>query len=199
MTPPSPDEITFFTGNAGKLQEMQELLEPLGIEVVQDDRDVPEIQHDRLHAVTEAGAGYLAATGAQPPFLLEDAGLFVAALRGFPGVYSRHALDTIGLEGILDLLRDAESEMRAAAFRADLCYLDADGEVHHFDGTCTGRIARRPRGQGGFGFDPIFEPDEQPEPAEPKTFAELAPETKNRLSHRGRAAAALRDHLQAES
>ena len=181
-----PDSITFVTGNAGKLEELRALLDPLDIAVVPDGRGYPEIQHDELAGVTEAGAGYLAATGVEPPFLLEDSGLFISALKGFPGVYSRHALDTIGLQGILDLLRDVELEARTATFRSDLCYVDADGTPHHFDGRCKGRIAERTAGDGGFGFDPLFIPA-----GEERTFAELPGEAKNDVSHRGAATRAF--------
>lgn len=178
-----PDSITFVTGNAGKLAEMRELLDPLGIAVVPDDRGYPEIQHDELSGVAEAGAGYLMATGLEPPFMLEDAGLFVSALNGFPGVYSRHALDTIGNQGILALLRDVELEARTAAFQANLCYVDEDGMPHHFDGAVKGHIAAQAAGEGGFGFDPIFIAD-----GHERTFAELSADEKNAVSHRGRAA-----------
>lgn len=181
-----PDSITFVTGNEGKVAELRALLDPVGTAVVPDGRGYPEIQHHELRGVTEAGAGYLLATGLEPPFLLEDAGLFVSALNGFPGVYSRYALDTIGCRGVLDLLRDVEPEVRTAAFRADLCYVDPDGTPHHFEGTCRGRIADRPAGEGGFGFDPIFVPE-----GDDRTLAQMAPDEKNAVSHRGRATRAF--------
>ncbi len=185
-----PDSITFVTGNAGKIAELRELLDPLDVAVVPDDRGYPEIQHDELSGVSEAAAGYLMATGLQPPFLLEDAGLFVAALKGFPGVYSRHAQDTIGNDGILKLLYDVELESRSATFRADLCYVDEDGNPHHFEGTCKGRIAEQASGSDGFGFDPIFLADGQD-----RTFAQLTREEKNKVSHRGHATRAFVDWL----
>lgn len=188
-----PESITFVTGNAGKVAELRALLDPLGTAVVPQERGYPEIQHDELRGVTEAGAGYLLATGLEPPFLLEDSGLFVAALRGFPGVYSRHALGTIGCKGILDLLRDVERESRTAAFRTDLCYVDEDGDPHHFEGTCRGRIAERAAGDGGFGFDPVFIPDDGP--AGDRTFAQMSVHEKNEVSHRGRAARGFVDWL----
>ncbi len=187
-----PETITFVTGNAGKVAEMRELLDPLGIAVVPDDRGYPEIQHDQLAGVTQAGAGYLLATGVEAPFILEDSGLFVTALRGFPGVYSRHALDTIGCEGLLALLRDVELENRTAAFQANICYVDPDGRPHHFSGTCAGRIAERAAGAGGFGFDPIFIPEDTPEGASAgQTFGQMEQAQKNQVSHRAAAGRAL--------
>lgn len=182
--------LTFVTGNAGKLSEMTSLLSPLGIEVVGDGRGYPEVQASTLAEVTEAGARHLLATGLAPPFILEDSGLFVAALRGFPGVYSRHAQDTIGNAGLLTLLQAVELEMRAASFQADLCYVDPAGVLHHFEGTCRGRIAERATGTGGFGFDPLFVPA-----GEEQTFAQMDPAAKGRISHRGKAAVALFRHL----
>ncbi|MEA3136001.1 MAG: XTP/dITP diphosphohydrolase [Thermoplasmata archaeon] len=185
-----PRRITFVTGNAGKARELREQLAPLGIEVVQDARGYPEVQADTLAEVAEAGARHLLASGLKPPFLLEDSGLFVAALRGFPGVYSRHALDTIGCPGVLRLLQDVEAEMRTAAFQAHLLYVDGAGGLHGFDGTCPGRIAERAAGAGGFGFDPVFQPR-----GHDQTFAEMKPAEKARSSHRGMAVRAFLDFL----
>lgn len=184
------DRLTFVTGNAGKVRELQHLLSPLGIEVVQDARGYPEIQADTLEAVAAAGVDALLEQGLAPPFVLEDAGLWIGALRGFPGVYSRYALDTIGCAGILRLMRDLEPEMRAATFRAHIRYVDARGVQHGFDGACRGRIAERAAGAGGFGFDPIFIPEQ-----ETRTFAELSDGEKAARSHRGAAARALAAHL----
>lgn len=188
--PGAPKRLTFVTGNAGKVRELQGLLAPRGIEVAQDDRGYPEVQADTLAEVAEAGARHLLASGLAPPFLLEDSGLFVAPLRGFPGVYSRHALDTIGCAGLLKLLADVESEMRTAAFQAHLLYVDQAGALHGFEGTCPGRIAERAAGAGGFGFDPVFQPR-----GHDRTFAEMGAAEKAALGHRGQAARAFLDFL----
>jgi XTP/dITP diphosphohydrolase len=182
--------LTFVTGNAGKAAELRDLLAPLGVEVVQDKRGYPEVQADTLLEVAEAGARHLLASGLKPPFVLEDSGLFVAALRGFPGVYSRHALDTIGVPGLLRLLADVELESRGASFQACLLYVDGEGRLHPFEGRCGGRIADRAAGSGGFGFDPLFVPR-----GHDRTFAEMTAAEKSALSHRGQAAQALAAHL----
>ena len=183
---PLPSTLRFVTGNAGKAAELRALLEPLGIAVEQDGRGYPERQADTLAEVADAGARHLLGAGLKPPFVLEDSGLFVAALRGFPGVYSRHALDTIGVPGLLRLLADVEAEMRSAAFQARLLYVDAAGTLHGFDGACPGRIAERPAGGNGFGFDPVFVPR-----GHDRTFAEMDADAKAALSHRGQAARAF--------
>lgn len=182
-----PERIQFVTGNPGKVRELGALLAPHGVQVVQEDRGYPEIQADTLEDVARAGARSLRADGLEPPFLLEDAGLFVSALQGFPGVYSRHALETIGCQGLLKLLVDVEAELRTASFEAHLLYVDPDGRQHGFTGRCRGRIADRSAGTGGFGFDPVFIPD-----GETRTFAQLSDDEKNARSHRARAAEAFR-------
>ncbi|MCA1810624.1 MAG: RdgB/HAM1 family non-canonical purine NTP pyrophosphatase [Halobacteriales archaeon] len=188
--PPAGRTLTFVTGNAGKVAELSALLAPLGIQVAADGRGYPEVQAGTLREVTEAGAKHLLDSGLRPPFILEDSGLFVAALKGFPGVYSRYALDTLGIAGLLQLLRGVELETRTAAFQADLAYVDPTGAVHHFAGACRGRIAERPSGSNGFGFDPVFVPE-----GHPLTFADMDPAEKSRLSHRGQAVMLLARHL----
>ncbi len=184
------EAVTFVTGNAGKVAELRELLDPLGIAVIPDDRGYPEIQHDTLRGVTEAGAGYLLATGLEPPFLLEDAGLFVDDLRDWPGVYSRHAFDALGCDGLLQLMQGRTN--RTASFLADLCFVDHHGDPHHFEGECRGTIANEVHGSGGFGYDPVFIPDD----ADGRTFAEMDAAQKTALSHRGQAVRAFVLHLE---
>jgi XTP/dITP diphosphohydrolase len=178
--------LRFVTGNAGKVRELSALVAPLQVE--QDARGYPEIQAGTLHEVTQAGADHLLRDGLRPPFLLEDSGLFIHDLNGFPGVHSRHALDTIGIAGILRLVDEGAS----AEFRTDLLLVDASGR-HHFEGRCPGRIVAA-RGAGGFGFDPIFVPD-----GHESTFAEMSAEAKNAVSHRGHAVRALARHLKQQN
>lgn len=182
--------LTFVTGNAGKVAELRAQLKPRGIAVVQDGRGYPEVQAGTLREVAEAGARHLLATGLRPPFVLEDSGLFVAALRGWPGVYSRHALDTVAIPGLLQLMAPVEKEMRTAAFQACLLYVDAAGRPHAFEGSCPGRIADHAAGSGGFGFDPVFVPR-----GHDRTFAEMDPAGKAALSHRGAAVRAFLEFL----
>ena len=185
-----PRRLVFVTGNAGKAAELRAQLKPRGIAVVQDDRGYPEVQADTLREVAEAGAQHLLANGLAPPFVLEDSGLFVAALRGWPGVYSRHALDTVGIAGLLRLMAGVELEMRSAAFQACLLYVDPAGRMHAFEGSASGRIADRAAGSGGFGFDPVFVPR-----GHDRTFAEMDATEKAALSHRGAAVRAFLEFL----
>ncbi|HWH09264.1 MAG TPA: non-canonical purine NTP pyrophosphatase, partial [Candidatus Thermoplasmatota archaeon] len=165
------------------LHEASEALAPLGVEVVGSDLRPVEIQADSLHEVSRAKCEVLVGR-LDPPFMVDDGGLFVPALRDFPGVYSAHALKTIGVPGILRLMEGVED--RRARFEAVVSYHDGRG-VRSFHGRCDGTLTTAPRAAGhGFGFDPIFVPEGQD-----RTFAELPASYKNRFSHRGRALAAL--------
>lgn len=169
--------LAFVTSNPGKVEEARKYFEPLGVEVYQLKVSYPEIQADTLEEVAEYGAKWLAQR-VDDPFFLDDSGLFVEALNGFPGVYSAYVYKTIGCQGILKLLHGEKN--RKAHFKSVIAYWD--GELHLFTGRVDGKIATEPRGSGGFGFDPIFIPE-----GFDRTFAEMTTEEKNRLSHRGRA------------
>lgn len=173
-----PKTITFVTGNAGKLREMQAHLAPLGVTVHQDARGYPEIQADTLQEVARAGAESLLASGLKPPFILEDAGLFVDTLQGFPGPYSAYAQATIGNQGILDLMQGKNG--RKAHFAACLTYVSK--EIQQFAGRVDGIIANEAAGEDGFGYDPIFVPR-----GETRNFAQMSASEKSQMSHRGRA------------
>lgn len=174
--------ITFVTGNPGKLAEVSTML---SCRVVQHDVGYPEIQADTLEDVTRFGLNWLRPQ-IDGPIMIEDAGLFVEGLEGFPGVYSSYAYQTIGNQGILRLLEDAET--RDAVFRS-VIGLD-DGKQHFFTGECHGSLAMTARGEHGFGYDPIFMPE-----GSGRTFAEMEPAEKNRHSHRGSAIRKLASYL----
>lgn len=179
--------LTFVTSNKGKLHEATEALRPLGIEVVGSDLKPTEIQAESLEEISRAKCEVLIGK-LDAPFIVDDGGLFVAALHDFPGVFSAHALKTIGSEGILKLLQGVDD--RRAFFRAVITHYDGT-ELRSFAGKCDGTITTAPRSSGhGFGFDPIFVPEGQT-----KTFAELPASYKNQFSHRGRALAQLVRHL----
>ncbi|MEA3191449.1 MAG: XTP/dITP diphosphohydrolase [Thermoplasmata archaeon] len=177
------NRLVLVSGNAGKLAECQAHLEPLGWQVEADKRGYPELQAQTLAEVTGFGADWLLAHGLAPPFALEDSGLFVDALGGFPGVQSRHALEHLGLDGLLRLVAGRD---RTASFRTDLLFVDAAGRRHHLAGACAGTLAEAPRGTGGFGFDPVFVPA-----GHMRTFAEMTVAEKGALSHRGQALRSL--------
>jgi XTP/dITP diphosphohydrolase len=167
-------KLTLVTGNKGKVKEIQAMLPDVSLEIY--DSGYPEIQADRLEEVVSFGAEWLSKR-IEPPFLLDDSGLFIESLGGFPGVYSSYVFRTIGNVGILKLL---EGKARNATFSTVLGYYD--GSLHIFKGECNGKIAESPRGTQGFGFDPVFIPE-----GSEKTFAEMTVEEKNRYSHRSMA------------
>ena len=177
--------LAFITSNPGKVEEAKKYFEPLGIEIYQLHFPYPEIQADTLEEVAEYGARWLAER-VDGPFFLDDSGLFIDALRGFPGVYSAYVYRTLGVDGVLKLLEGETS--RGAHFRSVIAYWD--GELHLFTGRVDGEITTEPRGSGGFGFDPVFKPH-----GFDKTFAEMTTGEKNRISHRGRALKAFAEWL----
>ncbi|WP_297510145.1 XTP/dITP diphosphatase [Thermococcus sp.] len=177
--------LAFITSNPGKVEEARKYFRPLGVEVYQLHFEYPEIQADTLEEVAEYGARWLAKK-LDEPFFLDDSGLFIEALKGFPGVYSAYVYRTLGIKGILKLMEGISD--RRAYFKSVIAYWD--GELHIFTGRVDGEITTEARGKGGFGFDPIFRPA-----GFDKTFAEMTTEEKNVISHRGRALKAFASWL----
>lgn len=170
--------IRFVTGNEGKVREARAYLE--GVEPVEQlEYDYTEVQSDSLAAIATYGAREaFAELGSDEPVLVDDGGLFVDALGGFPGPYSAYVEDTVGVERLWRLAKGEEN--RRVHFRTVLAYADGDG-TETFEGAVAGTLVA-PRGDGGFGYDPIFEYNGQ-------TFAEMSTDEKNAISHRGRALA----------
>jgi XTP/dITP diphosphohydrolase len=175
--------IYFVTGNKGKLEEAQSILGG----VVQKNIGYTEIQANSLEEVALFGMREVLEK-LNGPVMLEDAGLFIEGLNGFPGVYSAYVFDTIGNEGILRLMKGMDN--RQAVFRSVVSYAEPGMEPQIFKGQLWGKIGHQPRGGGGFGYDPIFEVDG-------KTIAEMGLEEKNQISHRGAAMRALEKWLSA--
>jgi XTP/dITP diphosphohydrolase len=171
--------IVFVTSNKGKVAEATALLASLGYTVEQKDLGYPEIQVDSLQEVALNGAENIRQR-LHSAFFLEDSGIFITSLAGFPGVYSKYAYLTIGLPGILKLLEGKTD--RSAIFRSVIAYTQPGHDPELLVGECPGTIALEQRGTGGFGYDPIFIPN-----GWSQTFAEVTPQVKNTVSHRGRA------------
>jgi len=172
-------ELYFITSNKGKVKEAIEKLRPLGFSVVQKDLGYPEVQADSLEEVAQQGVEHVRAKFHQA-FMLEDAGLFIEVLQGFPGVYSKYVFFTIGLPGILRLLDKVKN--RKAVFRSMYAYSEPGKKPVIVTGECKGMISTEQRGEHGFGYDPIFIPND-----EEKTFGEMTIEEKNQYSHRAKA------------
>ena len=192
-------EIVLATGNPGKVKEINTLLADFEKKVIpQSAFKVPSIEETGLSFVENAILkARNAARHTGLPAIADDSGLEVDALAGAPGIHSARyagadASDQDNLEKLLNNLSNVPERKRTARFRCLLVYLQ-----HEYDpaplicqGTWEGLIARAPRGGYGFGYDPVFLV-----PSEDRTAAELYPEIKNRLSHRGKALAQLRNAL----
>jgi len=172
--------IFFATSNFHKFNEARKILAEYNIAVAMLRIKVPEIQDDNPENIAKASA-LSAMEKAQLPLIVEDAGLFIEELNSFPGPYSKHVLQTIGMNGILRLLEG--NNKRRACFKSAVCYRSPKGALRSFCGVAKGKIAQDIRGTQGFGFDPIFIPDENPA----MTFGEMPIEGKNRISHRSHA------------
>jgi XTP/dITP diphosphohydrolase len=200
--------LLFATGNPGKLRELRRLVEGLAVQVVSPAElpaPLPEVVEDgatfaenaRKKAVAQARASGLHA-------LADDSGLCVDALSGRPGVFSARWSEAgePGLSGaqrdlannrlLLASLAGEPPERRGAAYAAALALADPEGRIlAEVEGRCRGRIGTAPRGDGGFGYDPLFLPEAHPG----RTMAELGPAEKDAVSHRGEAFRLLRPIL----
>jgi XTP/dITP diphosphohydrolase len=174
----------FVTANEHKRREVQEIL---GFALERADLDLPEIQAiDPAEVATEKVRGACEALGDRDlPVLVEDSGLMVDAWGGFPGALTKWLMKSVGNEGLLRLL--PEGEDRSARAVCVVALAEADGTVRTFRGEVRGALAKKPRGAGGFGYDPIFVPEWSS-----MTYAEMG-EGKNADSHRARAFRAVRE------
>ena len=172
--------IFFATSNLHKYEEASDILSKYGIRVTRVNVKTAEIQANSVEdiamfSVTQASKmGFL-------PILVEDAGLFIDALKGFPGPFSSYIYRTIGTKGVLKLLEGEKD--RFSEFRSSVAFYASDGLKKCFSGAVAGRISEWERGTHGFGFDPIFVPMN----GDGRTFAEMTTKEKNNLSHRAEA------------
>jgi len=185
--------ILFLTSNEGKLREAKHALEPRGYEIVSfadgtSKVQLVEVQANDLVTVAlskiEQAESYVGNMHQIDGVMVEDAGFFIDAHPSFPGVYSAHILKSLGLEGILQLMRGQKE--RGAEFQSTIV-LQVKSERIVAQGSCRGRISEEIRGVGGFGYDPLFIPED----GDGRTFAEMTLNEKKALSHRGHAMARL--------
>ncbi len=173
-------KLNILTTNQGKAKEFIELGKELNVEVNIINQYKMEIQSERLEDIALTAA-ILASIQLKDHVIVEDAGLFINSLRGFPGVYSNYVFKTIGIKGILKLLENVKD--RSAYFKSVIAFADmSKGIIRVFTGITEGHIAYEPRGTSGFGFDPIFIPK-----GYDRTFAEMSIKEKNKVSHRAKA------------
>jgi XTP/dITP diphosphohydrolase len=168
--------VTFVSTNAGKYREVRELLRPFGLRVRWKRRTLPEPQTAKIEEVVRSKLN--AVRDVTGWVLVEDSGLFIPSLSGFPGVYSAHILDIWGFGPLFELLK---RRPRAASFRA-VAGLRRGRRIWLFAGEVRGTIAPRAAGKNGFGYDPIFIPE-----GGTRTFAQIPVAEKNERSHRSQA------------
>jgi XTP/dITP diphosphohydrolase len=188
------------TRNAHKLRELRELLP--GIEL---DPLPPEVRLPPEKGLTFSENAFdkarAAHAGAGSPAIADDSGIEAYGLGGSPGVRSARyagedATDEQNLAKLLDEV--GRQEDRRVAYVCVIALVDEGGNESIFEGRCEGMLATEPRGTGGFGYDPAFIPDDTGADDE-RTMAELTPDEKNAISHRGRAARELATHLGVEA
>ena len=169
-------ELFFVSSNENKFQETERILSNLGVKINFSKTTLEEIQSSSISEIAEQKA-ISAYKLIQKPVIIEDDGLFIDSLNGFPGPYSSYVYDTIGNKGIMNLLEN--SEFRDAEFVSIIAYLDDNDGVKLFESSIPGKISSVIE-KGGWGYDPIFIPD-----GESKTYANVS--DKDKFSHRSAA------------
>lgn len=190
--------IVFATKNEGKVREISEMLAGMDIELISlnNFKSLPEIVEDGKSYLENAlKKAKIISEYTVETVLADDSGLSVDALDGEPGIYSaryagENATDEENNVKLLLRLKDVPQEKRTASFFCALVLYHQDGRYYSFEARWPGRIIDERRGANGFGYDPIFLWPEMN-----KTAAELPPEIKNKVSHRGQAFAKLKSHL----
>ncbi len=191
-------EILFATGNRHKIEEAKEIFTKYDLSISQlivdgksphlsepQTDSIEEVSKSKIQQVREIISGTALE---QSVILVEDSGLFIETLGGFPGPYSSYVKEKLGLSGILELLRN--NSHRKAKFMAAVAILH-NGKNTYAVGKCEGRISLEIKGAEGFGYDPIFIPNE----ADGRTCGELSNEEKSLISHRGMALKEVAEYL----
>ena len=189
--------MIFATANKHKLREMRELLPELDLKPLPDGVELPPEEGDSFGVIALEKARTAHAASGEAA-IGDDSGIEAAALGGRPGIHSARyggagATDEENLDKLLREVAAAGDERRAA-YHCALALVEADGSERVFEARCEGRLIERPRGEGGFGYDPAFVPDDTG-PDDQRTMSELSQAEKNEISHRGRAARLLAAHL----
>src|SRR5689334_3546397 len=188
--------LVLSTRNDHKLRELREALSGIEIDALPEDVELPPETGETFeeNALGKARAAH-AATGRTA--IADDSGIAAYGLDGRPGVRSARyagedATDEENLEKLLEEV--GAQDDRRVAYVCAIALVTDEGSESLFEGRCEGVLAESPRGAGGFGYDPAFVPDDTG-PDDQRTMAELAPEEKHAISHRGRAARELASHL----
>lgn len=192
----APPRLVVATRNEHKLRELSQILDGIELSSLPSGVELPPEEGETFaaNALAKARAAH-EATG--DPAIADDSGIEARALDGRPGVLSARyagpdATDTENLALLIREIRDHDD--RGVAYVCALAYVGEGGDEQLFEGRCEGELARDPRGENGFGYDPAFIPREL-DPPDERTMAELSDEEKHEISHRGRAARLLASHL----
>ena len=189
--------LVLATRNAHKVRELGPLLAPHEVVALPDEVRLPP-EDGETFAENALGKARAAAAATGCPAIADDSGIAADALGGRPGVRSARFAgeDATDEDNLAKLLREARAGS-GVAYVCALAFVDPAGTEHVVEGRCAGTLAASPRGTGGFGYDPAFVPVEQDGAGPVRTMAELAPDEKDAISHRGRAARALKAWLDA--
>ena len=171
--------LFFATNNPGKFREIKNFFKKTNIKGLQFKTNLYEIQTSNLKDVIIYKLQQLKTVfqDSQSAIFVEDSGLFIKSLNGFPGVYSSYVYKTLGVDGVLSLMKNKQN--RESYFECWIGWLFKN-EEHYISAKCFGSISIEPHGAEGFGFDPIFIPK-----GYKRTFAQLSIDEKERISHRG--------------
>lgn len=188
--------ILVATRNEHKLRELRELLPGVELDPLPPEIDLPPEEWESF-AENALGKARAAQVATGRPAIADDSGIEAHGLDGRPGIRSaryagEHATDAENLAKLLEEV--GRQDDRRVAYVSVIALVDEGANESIFEGRCEGTLATEPRGTGGFGYDPAFIPDDTGADDE-RTMAELSPEEKNAISHRGRAARALATHL----
>ncbi|TFG12869.1 XTP/dITP diphosphatase [Candidatus Thorarchaeota archaeon] len=174
----SNSRILLVTQNEHKLRELTPLFNNYGVDFETSPLEKREVRSNSIEVVAREAAKYAFAE-VERPLVLDDTGLFIDSLNGFPMAYPAFVLETIGVNGILKLMKGETK--RSARFVTAVGFADSDA-VEVFTGEMIGEISLEEAGSGGFGYDPIFIPQ-----GNERTYAELSFSEKIAISHRTRA------------
>lgn len=195
----SNNKLLLSTRNLHKRRELEEILKDLDVEVLTlDEVGISAVIEEDGKTFAENAikkAGIIAKLSGCIT-LADDSGLVVDALDGAPGIYSarfagENANDRDNNIKLMELLKEVEVPLRTARFVCTIAVCTPEGKVYTVEGRCEGRIGLHPRGEGGFGYDPLFIPE-----GYDQSFAELGETVKNRISHRGKALQQAREVLE---
>lgn len=191
------EKLVLASKNPHKLEELSQILQSLGIEVLLESQVGVDVDVEETGTTFEENAALKAravCAASGMPAVADDSGLCVTALGGGPGVYSAR----YGGEGLDDIqryrlvLENLQGQLdRSAKFVSCICCAFPNGDLVTARGECPGMIAYSPRGESGFGYDPVFLI-----PEKKKTFAEMSPEEKSAISHRGKALVEFKTELE---